>query len=288
MRKDFCVFILSHGRADKIHTIDMLNNLGYSGKWFILIDNEDETADQYFEKYGTEKVLMFDKKEACKKTDQGDNFNHRKTVVSARNICFDIAKEKEFKYFMELDDDYKSMNYRFNKNLDYKHTKIRIPILDNIIDEMIKFLEYNKDILTVTFAQGGDYIGGTNNPMGAAIRLKRKAMNSFICSIDRRFSFLGNVNEDTTTYVKLGQEGKIFVMLNHIALEQIQTQKQSGGMTTIYLEQGTYVKSFYTVMYCPSCVKISMIINNDSKRIHHKIKWKNAVPCILNEKFKKS
>ena len=113
-------------------------------------------------------------------------------------------------------------------------------------------------------------------------------MNSFICSVDRRFSFLGNVNEDTTTYVKLGQEGKIFVMLNHIALEQIQTQKQSGGMTTIYLEQGTYVKSFYTVMYCPSCVKISMIINNDSKRIHHKIKWKNAVPCILNEKFKKS
>jgi hypothetical protein len=287
LRNDFCIFILSHGRAEKIHTLDMLNNLEYSGKWFIVIDNEDKTSDQYFEKYGTDKVIMFDKDQAYKKFDRAENFTDRKVIFAARNICFDLAKELNYKYFMELDDDYKSIDYRFNKDLEYNHKKIETPIFDHIIDNMIKFIECNKNIVTITLAQGGDFIGGTNNPNGKRIRIKRKAMNSFLCSTEKPFNFIGNINEDVNTYVRLGQEGKIFIMLNHIALEQYQTQKQSGGMTEIYLKYGTYVKSFYTVMICPSCVKISMLINNKSKRMHHKISWKNAVPCIINEKYKK-
>ena len=55
MLKDFCIFILSHGRPDRIYTLSSLKSSNYTGDWFILIDNEDPTAEEYYERYG-EKV----------------------------------------------------------------------------------------------------------------------------------------------------------------------------------------------------------------------------------------
>lgn len=43
-------------------------------------------------------------------------------------------------------------------------------------------------------------------------------------------------------------------------------------MTELYLDAGTYVKSFYTVMYCPSCVVVSAM-GTAHRRLHHHIKW---------------
>ena len=57
-------------------------------------------------------------------------------------------------------------------------------------------------------------------------------------------------------------------------------------MTDLYLDSGTYVKSFYTVMYSPSMAKIGEI-GTTQRRLHHRIKWSNAVPVILNESYKK-
>jgi len=55
----------------------------------------------------------------------------------------------------------------------------------------------------------------------------------------------------------------------------------------MYLESGTYVKSFYTVMMAPSCAKICEM-GNVNKRLHHKIDWKKCTPLILEEKHKKA
>ena len=85
MRDDFAVFILSHGRADKIKTLHSLEKGNYTGKTFIVIDNEDETAEEYYKLYG-ERVIMFDKLEIAKRFDTGDNFNERRTIVYARNV----------------------------------------------------------------------------------------------------------------------------------------------------------------------------------------------------------
>lgn len=42
MRDDFCVFILTHGRAGNVKTLKMLQKQGYTGKWYCVIDNEDD------------------------------------------------------------------------------------------------------------------------------------------------------------------------------------------------------------------------------------------------------
>lgn len=92
MRDDFAVFILTHGRADNIKTLKALKKGNYTGKWYIVIDNEDDTADEYYKRYG-DRVIMFDKLAISKTFDTADTFSDRRTIVYARNACFDIAKQ---------------------------------------------------------------------------------------------------------------------------------------------------------------------------------------------------
>jgi hypothetical protein len=72
-----------------------------------------------------------------------------------------------------------------------------------------------------------------------------------------------------------------------VAVEQDQTQRNDGGLTDSYLDLGTYVKSFYTVMYSPSCIKVAEMGANH-RRIHHRINWDAAVPKIMNERYRKA
>lgn len=279
--KDFAVFILSHGRANNIKTLDALSKSGYTGKIYIVIDNEDKTAGEYYKLYG-DKVIMFDKLEISKRFDTADTFSDRRTIVYARNACFDIAEKLGIKYFLELDDDYTVFQLRYRNKDKLIHKTCSD--LDTIFDLMIDFLE-KSGAITVAFSQGGDYIGGLSSQVFRN-RIKRKAMNTLFCKTENRFWFTGRINEDVNTYVLLGQQGKLLLTIADVMIDQTTTQASEGGMTDVYLDMGTYLKSFYSVMICPSCVKISTM-GQKFRRIHHRIDWNSCTPKILNEKWKK-
>jgi hypothetical protein len=142
-----------------------------------------------------------------------------------------------------------------------------------------------KQIITVAFAQGGDFIGGEGSKvakLGMQGLMSRKVMNSFFCDTERPFKFFGRINEDVNLYTNQGLKGKLFVTLPMLRLEQTYTQANKGGLTDIYLDLGTYVKSFYSIMYAPSCVKITEMGVSD-KRLHHKVQWKKTTPCIISQ-----
>ena len=101
MPNDFAVFILTHGRPDKVKTYDSLIKQGYTGRIYIIVDNEDKTIEEYKKKF-KEKVIVFDKLEMSKTFDTGDNFSNRRSIVYARNASFKIAKDLKIKYFMQL------------------------------------------------------------------------------------------------------------------------------------------------------------------------------------------
>jgi len=285
--KSFAIFIITHGRADQVITINTLNRLNYTGRTFLIIDNEDDQAELYHKNFGKDRVFMFDKKAIADQTDEGDNFNDRRTTTHARNACFQIAKKIGVKYFMVLDDDYTTFSYRIDQDGKYNTGGgVVIKNINQCIDALIGFYE-KINAKTIAIAQGGDFIGGAESTMAKVFPLKRKAMNSFLCSVDRPFKFIGRLNEDVNTYVRLGNTGDLFFTIPFMSLTQKTTQLTKGGMTEAYLKYGTYVKSFYTVMYAPSAVKLALMGNND-KRIHHKIKWKNCVPCIISEELKKN
>ena len=283
MRNDFVAFILTHGRPDKVYTVEALKNAGYTGRIVLVIDNEDKTADQYYEKFGKENVVMFDKLKKSKEFDTIDIGRDRRAIVYARNACFDIAKDLGYKYFLELDDDYTNFRQRFVKD-NGQFGSWYLKDFDAVVDCMIEFLE-TSGALTVAFAQTGDFIGGSGSKVFKD-KLARKAMNSFFCKTDNKFDFIGRINEDVNTYVNLGSKGHLFFTVSDMSLDQTQTQANSGGMTELYLNAGTYVKSFFTVISNPSSVKL-YTVGSSHKRIHHSIDWDNAVPKIISSYYKK-
>ena len=115
-------------------------------------------------------------------------------------------------------------------------------------------------------------------------------MNTFCFKVNKNpkddLIFVGRMNDDVNAYLSQGRVGKLFFQVADIAMVQVVTQASSGGNTETYKEFGTYSKSFYSVMIAPNCCKIGLMGRID-KRIHHNIKWKYAVPKILNEMHKK-
>jgi hypothetical protein len=271
---NFIVFIISHGRPNSIKTLKLLRARGYTKKVYFVLDDEDKTIDEYIKNFGKENVVVFNKRKIADLTDEGNNFDNRKTTTHARNACFDLAKDLGYEYFIVLDDDYYSLGYR------YMEGERKINNLDKVFELVLEY--YKKiDCKSLAFSQGGDHIGGFSG-----IKLKRKCMNSFICSIHRRFWFVGQLNEDVNTYVTLGSRGDLFLTYTNLNLSQGDTQSTKGGMSDAYNLSGTYVKSFYTIMYHPSGTKIKMM-NTKFPRIHHQIKWNNTTPMIVSNQYKK-
>ncbi len=277
MLSDFAVFVMVYGRPEKMWTYHSLRKQGYTGKVFLVADDLDETVDEYKEKYGDE-LLVFDKKKSALDMDVGDNSGDFRSTLFAANTIFELAEENSVKYFMIMCDDYTRFIYKFDEKLKFKERPIKD--LDSVFDALLKFY-ISIDALTIAMAQNGDFIGGKNSAWAREVKLHRKVMNTFLCSTERPFKFMGRMNEDVTTYVNLGSKGELFLTVPNVAIIQNPTQSQKGGWTEFYLEMGTYVKSFYSVMYNPSCVKVAEM-GDKHKRIHHKVIWNNAVPKIIS------
>ncbi len=279
MQNDFAVIIPTHGRHDRVFTIDSLKKSGYTGNFYLLCDDEDKQLDKYKAKYG-DKVMVFSKDDYKGKFDKMDNFGNKACVVYARNAMWDIAKKIGLKYFAVADDDYTAFEYRITSEGGY-YSK-RIKNINDVFNSYTDFLITSK-VDTVCFAQGGDFIGGKdNNKVANGFKVSRKMMNLYFFDVDKPIEFKGTINEDLTSSVTEGRTGRVILTSLMNSIVQRETQAQAGGLTEIYLELGTYVKSFYSVIAAPSCVKVALMGNNQA-RIHHQVTWKNAVPKIIRE-----
>lgn len=283
MRDNFAILILSYQRAGRIDTIKSLRRAGYTGDYYIVIDDSDDEMEKYLDIYGDDKVIIFNKDEIADQIDRGDNFQRKDIVLYARNKIWDIAEDLGLQYFMMFDDDYTGFEYRFNSSGEYNPKTAQN--LDTFLDLLLDFYK-ESGFTTIALAQGGDFIGGSGNDLAQAFTGKRKAMNTFLCSVDHPFPFVGSINEDVNTYVRRGQLGEIFYTISFVSNTQRGTQQNDGGLTGVYLDQGTYIKSFYTVLYNPSCT-ILRDMKTKYRRIHHYVQWRNAVPKIMSEEYKK-
>lgn len=88
------------------------------------------------------------------------------------------------------------------------------------------------------------------------------------------------------TYTLLGSRGGLFLTIADANIVQKETQKQANGMSGTYLDGGTYVKSFYSVIGMPSAVKVAKM-GDKHQRIHHAVDWERCVPKILSDRWKK-
>ena len=282
MNRKFGVIIISHGRANKVYTVNSLKKCGYTGDYIILLDDEDTTREEYEKIYGKEHIRIFCKKDMESKVDAFDYFPNRGITLYVRNACWDIARNEGWTHFLELDDDY--TNFKLRRQDGEELRAFELSHMDEICEMFCDYLD-NTGALTVAFAQGGDFIGGVYSQMWRR-KLKRKAMNAFFCRVDRQFDFIGRMNDDVNFYITDGMRGELILTVADVCVIQPSTQTNSGGMTDAYLNHGTYQKSFYSVICEPSCAKIG-VMGTSFPRIHHHILWDYCTPKIINEKFRK-
>jgi hypothetical protein len=279
VRDDFAAFILTHNRPNRMRTYSALRSCGYTGRIYIVCDDSDPALEQYRKKFGDD-VLVFSKEAIADQVDAGDNVPGLRGVVYARNALWALAESVGVRYFIELDDDYSAFSYR--RRLPLRSSWI-IRDIDRVFGLLIEFLEAT-GAATVAMCQGGDHMGGDEGNEQRTHRVTRKAMNSFVCDVTRPFPFMGRINEDVNAYVSLGNRGVLFFTYWMLQITQLQTQRNPGGLTELYLDSGTYLKSFYTVMYAPSCVQVTW--SSVLRRFHHSINWRHAVPKIIAERHK--
>ena len=98
--KDFAVFILSHGRADTISTYRALRDGGYTGRTYVVIDNEDDQEDLYRQKFGDD-IIQFDKRDYLEKTDR-DGLITVGRLAEYKYYNMDSAIESALKVVREL------------------------------------------------------------------------------------------------------------------------------------------------------------------------------------------
>lgn len=281
--RTFACFVLCHGRPHNTPTIKTLRKYGYTGKIYIICDDKDKTIIGYKNYFPDCEVEIFSKVEISKTFDLMDNQTNDRCAVFARNACFDIAEKLGLDYFCELDDDYTSIPYRFV--IDGVCYRSRGTNLDAVFNAYIEFMESSDSIYSVAFGQPGDFIGGSGSQL-VKHKYIQKAMNSWICKTSRRFTFNGRMNDDVNTYCLYGSKGKLFYTFDFIMIDQPETQSVKGGMTDMYAGNGTYMKSFYTVMECPAFVKIG-IMGDRYYRIHHSIDYEHGVPKLISYIYKK-
>lgn len=286
MNDDFAVFIVTYKRANNQLTYNYLKNNGYTGKIYFVLSDDDPTIPEYQEKFGSDKCLVFNKQESLSLFDIGDNFDDERAVVYARNKLYELAAGVGIKWALVLDDDYTKFDYRIDSKIEYPRHKFIVKDIGKLIECTFKYFVATKAV-SVAFAQGGDFIGGGEHVAIDGWKAKRKVMNSFFFCIDTPLDFQGRINEDLTASVIAGLRGKLVLTIPFASLTQLETQANSGGLTDIYLNMGTYVKSFYSVMMAPSCVKIAAM-GDTHKRIHHQVTWNNAASKIISDKYRKT
>lgn len=281
---DFAIFIPTYKRPHAQKTVASLRSHGYTGPIYLIVGTDDPTLPEYKEEHG-DMVLTFEKDEVAPDIDKGDNFPERDTIIYAREAMWNLADDLGLDYYMVMDDDYTYFSYRIDEAGHFSEESIRVENMDRVLSIMLDYAEA-APIDNLAMAQGGDYLGGADSS-SAAVTTKRKAMNSHLLSTDRYFDFPGRLNDDVTAYVLHGHHGRLFFTFMPIMLNQPSMQEEEGGSKDVYDRFGTYIKSFYTIMYAPSCVSLALM-GDVHPRIHHRVSWRHAVPKIVSESYRKS
>lgn len=284
--EDFAVFIISHGRPDIVYTYDALQEQHYTGPTYIVIDNEDETAESYYQRYGGQ-VLMFDKETAIARTDSALPPSYRRASTFARNAIFSVAQQVGARWFLLLDDDYHGFYWEANGSGLPLISERRVKDLDYVFAVYLDFYRSVPNLMALAMGQSGEFLGGIADGL-KGYRTKRKAMNVFFLSTERPFPWLGLLNEDTTTAAHLGHMGYLFITAYPVIIKSGRTQQSRGGLDDIYRRLGTYTKSFFTLLWEPSFARVVPLYGGEAyPRIHHRVYWRYGVPLIVPESLRR-
>lgn len=277
MGNNFAVFILSHGRANNIDTLKTLRRANYSGKWFIVVDNQDDMLGEYKREYKN-KVIVFDKEEWMNKTDTVTNEKEFASPVFARNFISCYATENGYEYYLMIDDDIKSLNIRYIKG-----EKLKSTTLNNFnvwIEQVINMLSKNNHILCIGTGNAGSYIGG---PKGKYSNRVYIGDFSQVALFHGRCEFKGIFNEDENVCLLEANKGRVAMLDLNVSHASPKRKSNKGGLKEEYNKTNDYFIAMCSFIVHPSACRIV----TKKGKIQLRITRNYQCPKVVNERYKK-
>lgn len=277
MRDDFAIFILTHGRARDQKTLDMLKGCGYSGKYYLIIDDLDDQGDDYKELYG-DHVVVFDKMKIYEETDTASCEEYLKCILYARNFSEKFARELGLKYFMMLDDDIRALVFRYPEDGSQKTQHIESDI-DELLEAFIEFAE-SGSIACVSFGTQVTYVKGIK----VFDSLPRRCFQTFLRKVDIPIEWRSVMNEDYVTSFHDGKTGTLFLEVPKVQIYSVDVGENTNGMQETYERMNEYVRSFFAPMIVPSAFIVNI---KPHKTVIQSRGVQFAAPCIISSRWKK-
>lgn len=273
------IYIISKGRPQCL-TAQTLEKLEYPGEWLIVCGNNDETLPAYQKRWRW-RVRVFDWRDEITRTDAMDNFgfeDKESGVTPARNAVRKISLSRGESRFWLFDDDYAGFskyNPASNKNEQIRDGRI-------LYDAMRKIAEFG---YTAHMANIGFSIAGPESHPGAALRPSYRVFNAHNLPTEENLfvPFAGRLNEDVVAAVNVWRLGGYEISVRFLQVHMRATQAHPGGLTGLYLEDGTARKTAYAILAAPSAARLVYRFG----RYHHSVAWGKLRPKLLDEKWRR-
>lgn len=279
LRSDFGLFIPTHGRPNTQMTLDMMLDTGYTGDWWLVCDNLDESLDEYKSKYG-DKIIVFDKHEWAERSDTLTNIEEMGTVLYARNFIQDKAKEMGYQIIGMFDDDLESFSIRYEKD----GSLVQYPIvegMDKLISSVVEYILEGR-ISAFSFAHNGGYFGGLEGSFKKG--MDRNPIGSYFLNLSEdslRHYYRGIVNEDFIYNMDMGRTGRMAFKLYDIMYMTPERGSNEGGHKGMYEEQTDYLHSSYVQIASPNTLRM----RRDGKS---RTNWNATHARIVSSKWRKT
>lgn len=273
------IYIISKGRPGCL-TAQTLTKMNYPGAWFIVCGNNDETLPEYIKNWGKERILVFDWYEEITRTDTLDNFGFDKMpsgAVPVRNATIRISKERGERRHWQFDDDYRAF---YLTNLDRKkHDRLDGRGLQWWMCRIAKFAD-SCGLPNCGFALGTIESAGENaTDIGTRVF---NAHNQSSTGLATRWR--SRLNDDLVNAIethRLGQKTEYTFLFMQLVMPP--SQQEKGGLSDIYLAEGTVRKSAYPILLAPNAAKLVIKFG----RYHHKVDWSKIRSKVISEKWRK-
>lgn len=281
MTDRFAVFILTHGRPYNQLTVKSLQDVGYTGEWYLVLDDQDLTYREYLDEWGEDRIIVFNKTRFIQSTDTGLHTPVPKFAVFARNAIEYIAKEMGYKTFMMLDDDITKFRIRLPVGDSLKSFQINGQF-DEIVDRAVDYM-LDCGIACLGLGFCNLYIGGIDNFNRENPR-QRLCAEAFIRNTSHPISWRLNMVEDLITSIDAAIRGEVWFQFLPIQCEiKMSEGAVDGGNSDVYRQLGMYRISFMPVIAYPS----SNAVRLGKKTWASTTTPDKCIPKIISSRYRK-
>lgn len=281
MRKDFAIFILTHGRPNNQDTLYALRKAGYTGEIYLVLDDLDTTQEEYRKLY--DNILVFDKMKYVNSTELGVSKPHINFAVFARNAIEDFAQCMGLSYFAMVDDDLVKFRYRYEENDKLKSLDVKN--MDDVLESYIDFMEIGH-IPIITLASQFRFIGGVKNIAPINSPKWRLGFTFYIRSTKEYIKWTSNICEDRITCILYNREGFVWLQLPFVQLDTKEMHGvNDGGNSDTYREITDFYRIFFTEVFVPDC-NYAMYWKRNNWWVNKIPDYNTVCPMIISDKYR--